>query len=225
VVILIPQQHKCSDVSGNFMRHIITFNGITLLVTILFSCNLNLTECEEIQDWKISNYRIVKRDCLGPAGPHYYPLSLYQGDKFISEKGFQKDSCAINFQARNDLYVIFDICKNTVIENRPEKTQIDADTVDSIRMYSNDQDTTKLLTTKQAKKFITDWNKSKASDYRDKDLDSVFYPSYQYRLTVYIKGTKKEFVTFNDLINDRTHWAYIIAGREDLKYFQRLWDK
>ena len=197
-----------------------------LLFLIAFSsCNLELTKCEEIKNWKIGDYKIVKSKCLGPAGPHYYPLSLYKDNKFLGENGFQKDTCTTTFQADNDLYLIFDICQNTVVEIKPQKKQIDLTSVDSVQIYSNTLNQTKLLAKSQLQKFIKDWNNSKVSDYRSGHIDSVFYPTFQYKLIVYSGTNTKEFLGGNYLISDRTNWTYYINGKEDINYFNKLWDK
>jgi hypothetical protein len=110
----------------------------------------------------------------------------------LGESGFQKDSCIITFPAKNDLYLLFNICQKSLNEIRPEKRGIKLSTVDSIQIYSNSLNQTKLLTKDQVEKFIGNWNKSKVCDYRDKHIDSIFFPTFQYQLTVFSKGGKRE---------------------------------
>jgi hypothetical protein len=199
--------------------------SLLLFIIISASCNSELTKCEQIQEWKIENYKIIKSKCLGPAGPPYYPLGIYKGTKFFGDIGFQKDDCTITFQATSDLYSIFDICKNQLTEIKPDKKLIELSTVDSIQIFSKDLNQNKRLSQDLVDKFIKDWNKSKPSDYRDKPVDSVFYPSYQYRLTVYSKSATTEFLGLNFLVSNKTKWTYYIDDSEDVDYFTKLWAK
>lgn len=207
------------------MRHNHSTYYVIFLLTILCSCNLGLTKCEDVQEWKIGDYRIVKSNCLGPVGPHYYPLSVYKDKKHLGDNGYQKDSCTITIQPDNDLYLIFNICDNSFSELNPDKKEIDINGVDSMIIFSNQLKESKALSKKQIVSFVKDWNKSKPSDYRDKNLDSIFFPTYQYKLTVYLKNHKREFLCFNFLINDRTKWTYYISKDEDTNYFNKLWTK
>ena len=169
-----------------------------------------MTKCKDIQEWKIEDYRIVKSNCLGPVGPTYYPLTVYKNKNHLGDNGYQKDSCTITIQPENDLYLIFNICDNSLSQIKPDKREIEINNVDSIAMFSKEMRISKYLTKSQIGKFIKDWNNSKTSDYRDKNLDSIFFPTYQYKLTVHMKNEKREFLCFNFLINDRTKWTYYI---------------
>ncbi len=143
-------------VSCNQLRlnHIKYFLFISL--TILCSCNLGLTKCKQIQEWKIGEFRIVKSDCLGPAGPNYYPFSVYKGKRHLGSNGFQKDSCIITIQPEDDLYMVFNICDNSLSEIKPEKKEIDINEVDSITIFSNQFKQTKPLSAKQIERFVRD---------------------------------------------------------------------
>jgi hypothetical protein len=207
------------------LRRNLTTYYFTIFLTIFCSCNLDLTKCEDVQEWKIGEYRIVKSDCLGPAGPNYYPLTVYKNKKYLGDNGYQKDSCTITIQPDNDLYLVFNICDNSFSEIKPAKKEIDINNVDSITMFSNQLKESKFLSKKQIENFVNDWNKSKPSDYRDKKLDSIFFPTYQYKLTVHLRNDKREFLCFNYLINDRTKWTYYISKNEDTDYFNKLWTK
>jgi hypothetical protein len=207
------------------LRHILSAYYLISFVTVFCSCNLGLTKCEDVQEWTIENYRIVESRCLGPAGPPYYPLSVFKGSKSLGTTAFQKNSCTITFQAKSDQYLFFDICNNKLTELKPDKKQIDIALVDSIKMFSNQLNENKLLSKKSSEKFIKDWNNSKTSDYRDKPIDSVFYPTYQYKLTVYTKKGLREFLGANYLISDRTQWTFYINADEDIEYFNKLWTR
>ncbi len=198
---------------------------ILFLATLFSSCNLGLTKCEDVQEWKINGYKIVKSKCLGPVGLHYYPLSLYKDKTFLGENGFQKDSCTITFQPGNSSYLIFNICDNSLSQIKPDKKEIDLKTVDSVQMFSNIFKQTKLLSLKQIETFIKDWNKSKVSDYRSGNVDSVFYPTIEYRLTVWADTNKSEFLCRNYLLSNRTNWTYYINQKEDTSYFDKIWNK
>ncbi len=212
-------------VSCNLLRHNQIIYCLIISLTILCSCNPGLTKCKQIQEWKIGEFRIVKSDCLGPAGPNYYPFSVYNGKRHLGGNGFQKDSCTITIQPEDDLYMVFNICSNSFSEIKPEKKEIDIKEVDSITMFSNQLKQTKPLSAKQIERFVRDWNNSRASDYRDKHLDSIFFPNYQYKLIVHLRNGQREFLGFNYLINDRTQWTYFISKNEDTNYFNKLWTK
>ena len=184
-----------------------------------------MTKCEDVQEWKIENYKIVESRCLGYAGPPYYPLAVYDGGKSLGNTGFRKDDCTITFQATDDLYIIFDICKSKLTEIKPDKKQIDIATVDSVIIFSNELHQSKLLDRKKVEKFIKDWNKSRTSDFRDKPVDSVFYPTFQYKFTVYTTNGQKEFLGANYLISNRTKWTFYINDDKDIEYFNKLWSK
>jgi hypothetical protein len=196
---------------------------ILLLVIFFCSCNLNLTKCEDVKEWKIGEYKIVKSDCLGPAGPHYYPLSLYKDKTFLGGTGYQDDSCTITFQPRSSNYFIFNICNNSFTEIKPDKKVIDIKSIDSVQIFSNTYKQTKLLSAKQISSFIEDWNTSSVSDYRKGNVDSVFFPTFEYKIIVWSGTGKSEFLCFNHLISNRTHWTYYINQKEDTAYFDKLW--
>jgi len=197
-------------------------------VALFSSCKLHLTECKEVDSWDFTPYKIVKSNCLGPFGPRYFPLSVFKNEKFLGENAFQKDSCTITFQAEDDQYLVFNICNKNVEEISPNKQSIDLVDVDSVVMYSKELNKSKLLAKDQIRKFIEDWNNSEVSDYRDKKIDSIFYPSYMYKFTVYSKMSKREFTTGYFLINDMSHWTYYMTkkrDREDTNYFHEIWNQ
>ncbi len=205
------------------LKHLLITYCILFSLIIFNSCNLGLTKCKDIDTLEISYYKIIKSECLGPAGPHFYPLSIYQSGKLLGSNAHQKDPCTITFQPKNDSYLIFNICQKDLIEIKPDKKQISLDDVDSVQIFSNKLKQTKSLTKNQVNKFISDWNNSKASDYRDENIDSIFHPAFQYKLTVYVQGRTTEFLGSNFLVNNRTHWVYYIVHERDTNYFHNLW--
>ncbi len=210
-------------VKKKVLRLVCPYCPILFFLSLFCSCNPGLTKCEEMESWEIEGYKIIRSKCLGPAGPHYYPISVYKDSKLLGENGFQKDSCITAFQARKDLYILFNVCQKSLAEIRPEKKEIKPSTVDSIQIYSNGLNETKLLTKEQGEKFIGHWNKSKVCDYRNNHIDSIFFPTFQYKFTVFSRGGKREFLGAGFLISDRTHWTYYITDEEDTKFFYKLW--
>ncbi len=70
------------------------------------------TECENLKVWKIENYEIVKRRCLGFAGAPYYPVYLCKNDKELDYLTFTEDStCILKFKPTENDSLIFDICE------------------------------------------------------------------------------------------------------------------
>jgi hypothetical protein len=205
------------------MKRIIILYTILL---VLSSCSDGLLEdCEVIQEWKVQKYKIEKKQCPDLVLAHYFRYEISIDGKTNGTFAFRIDTCIFRWQANRESFLTLNICDNTVVEVKPDKKLIDIATVDSIRIYSSNLKQSKLLIRNQVKKVIKDWNESKTSDYRDKPVDSVFYPTYQYRLTVYTKDGKTEFLCSNFLISNKTKWTYYIDNDEDVEYFNKLWNK
>jgi hypothetical protein len=202
------------------LRHIV----LAIIVFSATGCHnlLGLTNCTHTRDLQIGPYTIAEGSCIGPVGPRYQSLSVYKGKKHLGS-GFQKDSCTILADPKDGLHMVFDICKNEVIEMVPAKQEIDLEMVDSVLIFSNELKISKRLSSSKTERFIKDWNRSKVDDYRDEPPDSIFWPNYQYRLEVYTQTGKREFLGFNFLVSDRTHWTYTINKKENLDYFHKLW--
>ena len=49
--------------------------------------------CSNHRVWKVGEYDIVEKQCLGFAGPHYYPVYLFKGGVEISMITYLEDSC------------------------------------------------------------------------------------------------------------------------------------
>jgi hypothetical protein len=69
-------------------------------------------ECNNNRTWRIDQYEIIEKNCVGFAGPHYYPVYLYNEKKKIDELPFIPDStCIIKFIPQTDDTITFNICK------------------------------------------------------------------------------------------------------------------
>ncbi|NOQ72420.1 MAG: hypothetical protein GQ574_10490 [Crocinitomix sp.] len=203
-----------------------------LLISLFSSCGFQ-EKCPEDQyvyeEWTIEDYSIKKTRVSGWAGQATNVFSLCLGDNLVDPRGFRriKDTCQIVFSPSNDQYLEFDICSSDLTEYRPEKKTIDYDKVNSITMYSNKENKLKTLASDDCEELINDWNESEPSSYRNKHIDSIFYPTFDYELRVYMKTGMREFRTFNYLINDRTNWVYCmgICTSSNLDYFEKIWLK
>ena len=184
-----------------------------------------MTKCEDIQEWKIDKYRIVKSNCLGIAGPRYYPITVYVGDNPKGNAASQVDSCIFTWQADNESFLTLNVCGDTIQELNPRKVLLDTKIIDSVQLLSNDSRKTQLLTSKEIEKFVTDWNNSKTRGYSDKPFDSAFsfFPAYQYKLTVFSKGSKRPFYGYNYLILDSSNWEFEMSKTGELDYFNNYW--
>ena len=68
-------------------------------------------DCKENKIWKIENYKIIEKKCLGLAGPHFYPIYLYEQNEQISQGIYLKGSqCLIEFKIELNKKILFDKC-------------------------------------------------------------------------------------------------------------------
>lgn len=75
------------------------------------------TECETNRKWKIEQYEIVEKRCIGFAGPHYYPVYLYKDNKKIDQLTLILDStCLVKFNPEGLETLTFDICENKIVK-------------------------------------------------------------------------------------------------------------
>jgi hypothetical protein len=181
-------------------------------------------ECDKTENWTIKEYRIQEYSCLGWAGPRYYPLYLFKNGKELPSTGYRTDSCLISFNPKKDLHLKFDICENRIERFEPNKKNIRLGSTDSIRMFSKTLNKSKKLTSEKIKLFEKQWKLSKPRGFRE-DIDSVFYPDFQYKISVFKNGKEKEFLTFKYLINDRTNWVYTLEDEQDNAFFEELWNE
>jgi hypothetical protein len=209
------------------MRHPAKSYYYFFFLLFLSSCNLGLTKCEDIQEWKIDKYRIVKSNCLGVAGPRYYPITVYIGDSSKGGGASQVDSCIFTWQSDNESFLTLDVCNNTILKLKPNKVPLDTKFIDSVQLFSNASGKTQLLTTTQIERLAKDWNESKTRGYSDTPFDSAFsiFPSYQYKLTVFSKVGKRPFYGYNYLILDSSNWKFEMSKTGELGYFHNYWEK
>ena len=78
-------------------------------------------ECVVVETWQVENYDIIKKQCIGFAGPPYYPLYLYQADTKIDRVNVMTDSCIVKFKGLEGDSLTFDICKNKLERKREEQ--------------------------------------------------------------------------------------------------------
>jgi hypothetical protein len=67
-------------------------------------------KCETERTWKIEDYEIVEKRCIGFAGPHWYPIYLYQDSKEIDYVNSTIDSCSVKFTNELGDTLEFDLC-------------------------------------------------------------------------------------------------------------------
>ena len=71
------------------------------------------TGCEINRKWKIEQYEIVEKRCIGFVGLHYYPVYLYKDNKKIDQLTFIAGStCRIQFKPEGNDTLTFNICEN-----------------------------------------------------------------------------------------------------------------
>lgn len=88
-----------------------------LLLATFAACSAFRQECKEEKVWEIENYKIIKKRCIGLAGPPFYPVYLYKDNVEIDHKTFQSNSCIMNFNDSDDKIIQFDLCTNEIIRN------------------------------------------------------------------------------------------------------------
>lgn len=191
-----------------------------LTLTILWSCNYTPKKCEAVQEWEVSNYKIIKSRCPDFVLAHYYTYEIYLNDQ---RKGNleQIDSCIFGWQASNESYLMLNICDKTTNEIKPTKRTLKLNLIDSVTIFSNELNEQRTLSNRQIESFVKDWNKSKVRNYENISLDSVFttLPAYQYKVTVFESETETHFFGYNYLILDNSKWLYIMNKDEKLDYF------
>jgi len=181
-------------------------------------------DCEKTESWTINEYRIQEYNCLGWAGPRYYPLYLFKNGKELPSKGYRLDSCLISFNPKNDLHLKFDICEKRIEQFKPNKKNIRLGSTDSIRMFSNVLNKSKKLNSEKVNLFEKKWNSSNPRGFRE-NKDSIFYPDFHYEISVFENGIEKKFLTFNYLISDGTNWVYTLEDERNKKFFGELWNE
>jgi hypothetical protein len=183
-------------------------------------------KCEPVQEWKVQNYRIVKSKCPDMVLAFYYTYDVYIGNDRKTGVS-QVDSCIFTWQADNESFLTLNACDNSIQELKPNKISLDSKSIDSVIIFSSEFKQTQLMTKQQIEAFANDWNNSKTRGYSDEPFDSSFFifPSYQYKLTVFSKGTKRPFYGYNYLILDSSNWEFEMSKTGKLDYFHSYWKK
>jgi hypothetical protein len=196
--------------------------------------------CETKDVWHIENYTIQHSRCIGPFGPHYSSFDIYKNKDHIS-KAFKvsNDSCRLRARVRNDYYLDFNICKETLLIRKPDKRLIDIETIDSIlirpfdsvRLVRTDKkypeplyDTvfianfdstvTKRLKTKEIKDFVNRWNKSKSNGFER------LVKNYDYLLIIYSNDSIRKIKSLNHFLTENELWSYE-STKDD--FYDKLW--
>ena len=147
------------------MQNTLPLYSTILLLTALCSCNSSSTKCEVVQEWKVKNYKIVKSQCPDLVLAFYYTYTVYIADKSPGAGASQTDSCIFTWQADNEKFLTLNVCDNTIQELNPHKIYLDAKSIDSITIFSNELNKTQQLTSIQIEKLVKDWNNSKTRGY------------------------------------------------------------
>lgn len=72
-------------------------------------------KCSNHRVWKVGEYDIVEKQCLGFAGPYYYPVYLYKGGVEIGMIAYLEDSCEARFAVGVRDTLAFDLCANPMV--------------------------------------------------------------------------------------------------------------
>ena len=194
----------------------------------LSSCSNGIVgECEVVQEWKVENYKIEKKQCPDLVLKHYFRYDLSIDNKTTGASASIVDSCIFTSQVDNETFVILNVCDKTIKEIKSHKLPLDSKSIDSVTMFSKQSNQTKLLTREQIEELVKDWNNSKTRGYSEEPFDSAFsvFPAYQYRLTVFSKGSARPFYGYNYLILDSSNWKYEMSKNSELNYFHSYWRK
>jgi hypothetical protein len=184
-------------------------------------------ECEIVQEWQVKNYKIEKKQCPDLVLKHYFRYDLSIDNKTTGARTSNVDSCIFTSQADNETFVILNVCDKAIREIKSHKVPLDSKSIDSVTIFSNGSNETQLLSSGQIEKFVKDWNNSKTRGYSDEPFDSAFtfFPAYQYRLTVFSKGSERPFYGYNYLMLDSSNWEYEMSKNTELDYFHSYWKK
>ena len=68
-------------------------------------------KCELRREWKIENYYLIEKQCIGYSGPNYFPIYLYQNGKEIGQSLIEDSSCVVQFANEKGDTLEFDICE------------------------------------------------------------------------------------------------------------------
>jgi len=206
------------------MRQIIPY----IIIAVLPSCSDGLLEeCKVIEEWRVQNYKIEKKQCPDLVLAHYSRYDVSIDGKTNGISASRIDSCIFTWEAESENFLIINVCENTIKELKPHKIPLYPKLIDSVTLFSRELNQTQILKRKQIEKLAGDWNNSKTRGYSDEPFDSAFsvFPAYQYRLVVFSKGTKRPFYAYNFLILDSSNWKYEMSKTGELEYFHSYWKK
>ena len=199
-----------------------------IILFALFSCNDGIVgDCEIIQEWKIQNYKIQKKQCPDLVLKHYFTYDLSIDGKEYVASASSVDSCTFTSELDNETFLILNACDKTIKELKPIKIPLDPNSIDSVTIFSRELNQTQSLTSKQIEQLVKDWNNSKARGYSIEPFDSAFYGynPYQYRMTIFSNNTQRPFYGYNYLILDSSNWKYEMSKKGELDYFHKYWKK
>ena len=94
--------------------------GWYLLLWLVSAAFQNKCEVEKI--WKIEDYEIIEKRCIGFAGPPWYPIYLYRDDIEIDYVNYKKNSCIVNFTNQIGDTLQFDLCNEKMKKKEKKKT-------------------------------------------------------------------------------------------------------
>ncbi len=222
---LLRRLPLCGNLKNNIVKKK-NFILTILTLILLWACNDTSKKCEVVQEWEISDYKIIKSRCPDLVLAHYFTYDIYRNDQ---RKGNVKqiDSCKFTWQANRDSYLIMNVCNNTINQIKPIKKSLTINSIDSMTIYSNEHNKAKRLRNRQIETFVKDWNNSAVRNYSDISIDSVFsiFHAYQYKLTVFSNKTEQQFFGYNYLILDNSKWQYEMSENKNLNYFHSYWNQ
>ena len=98
-------------------RILLWFLVIATLINLgyLFFINLFASavkeKCELRREWKIENYCLIEKQCIGFSGPNYSPIYLYKNGKEIDQSLIKDSTCVVQFTNERGDTLEFDICE------------------------------------------------------------------------------------------------------------------
>jgi energy-coupling factor transporter transmembrane protein EcfT len=98
-------------------RTLLSFLGIILVIVfgsiliIYHFASAIKDKCEIHREWKIDNYYIVEKQCIGFSGPNFFPVYLYKDGKEIDKSFIMDSSCIVQFVNNKKDTLEFDICE------------------------------------------------------------------------------------------------------------------
>jgi hypothetical protein len=100
-----------------FIIAIAAFFGIRYFLTSI------RTECEKQKAWNLKTYEIVEYQCIGFAGPPWYPFDLYENGQLLASRTIRTDSCRVKFELTADSILVFNFCKKELLKRRKNETE------------------------------------------------------------------------------------------------------